>query len=109
MKHRNVVANGAKSADGALDLGNIHEQIGNEHDHSPSADEPRGLLERGRRGRSTSRSLFLERSNDASPLTVARSRRHRASNRRVEAYEAHRIALAEEKEGERRGQAFAVR
>src|SRR5438105_7282150 len=108
VENGHVVAYGPQAAYGPLDVRNVHEQIGNEHDHAAAADEPRGLLEGNRRRRRAAGAGFLERSDNAAPLSIARAWRNRAANLRIEAHEPDGIALPEQQQRERGSQPLGI-
>ena len=84
-----------------FDVGDVHEQIGNQDDQPATVDQTRRLLERfGGAGR-PALSRFLERGDDAAPLAVARARGGTArADAIVEADETDGVALAEQQQRE---------
>src|SRR5690348_2839925 len=96
VQHGDVMANGPESTDGALDLGDVHEQIRNEDDHAATIDEACGLLERSRCRGSAAGPGFFEGRDNASPLPVSGAWWHGAPDLRVESHQPDGVALPEQ-------------
>jgi GTP-binding protein LepA len=99
VQHGDIVPDRPQRTHGPLDIRNIHQEVGNQNDHSRAADQARCLSQCiGRMGCTTGTRL-AECIDYPSPLGRARPGRKRGPNLVVKAYEPHRIALANEQQG----------
>ena len=109
MEHGDVVTQRPQPSHRAFHLGDVHQQIGDQHDHAATVDEPSGLGERLGRARRESSARLLERGENSPPMSGARAWRNRAPDTIVVSHQPHRVALPNEQERKRSREDLGVR